>query len=123
MTPVNAVRGEAEAKIGDMTLRMVVTMDSLARLSEATGRPSLNEMYQRLLGGEVATTRDAIRLFTTGGADGEGKPLKAQPAVSAALLRLSLSDALELQTAFAAMMGALLRTAPTELEEAEVPNE
>lgn len=121
MTAVNAIRGEAEAKIGDVTVRMVITMDGLARLSEATGRPTLNEMYQRLLGGEVATTRDAIRIFTVGGAGADGKPLKAQPAVAAAMLALSLSDALELQTAFASMMGALLRTKSDEAE-AEAPN-
>lgn len=117
---MNPLKGEAEAKVGDITLKMAVNMDGLVRLTEATGRPTLPELYQRLLGTELSTVREAIRIFTTGGTDAAGKPMKAPGAVAAAFDRLLLSDMNPLQATFAEMLGALIRK--DEPPETERPN-
>lgn len=109
MSLVNPIRGEAEVKIGDIVITMVATMDGLARLSAATGRPLLHELYQRLVGTEMETTRAAIELFTTGGKGADGRPLKARAAALEALAQHSSEDTLALQQAFADLLGGLRR--------------
>ena len=113
----NTVRGEAEARVGDITITLVATMDGLARLSAATGRPLLPVLYERLVGTEMETTRAAIELFTTGGKDAEGRPIKGRAAANAALEKHSLADTGALQQAFSELLAALIRT-----EEPASPN-
>jgi hypothetical protein len=105
---VNAVRGEVGAKIGSLDLTLAITMDGLARLSAASGFPTLGELYQRLHGTEVRTVMLALELFTTGGSV-DGKKLGKEEAVSQALKRITLSDLSELQGPLSFLMASLLR--------------
>ena len=107
---VNAVRGEAEVKIGDVKITMVATMDRLAELSDALGNPTLQQLYARLYGTELVASRMAIRLLTTEGVRGE-ESLKARGAAEAALKVMTLSDMPDLQIAFMTVLSALLRPA------------
>ena len=52
MLPANPLRGEAEVRIGAIDFRIAVTFSGLARLSDAIGARTLDELYGRLLGFE-----------------------------------------------------------------------
>lgn len=106
---MNPVRGEADAKIGPITVTMALTMSGLAALSAATGRPALHELYQRLVAGEMHTVQTAIELLTIRGKKDDGSALKAPAAVRQALDALSLEDLDALRLAFAEMLTALVR--------------
>lgn len=105
---MNQVRGEAEAKIGSLSIVMVITMDSLAQLSAATGYPTLPELYHRLHGTELSTVLLAIELFTVRG-EVDGKKLGKEEAVSQAKVRLTMDDIHDLQGPFDTLLAALLR--------------
>lgn len=106
MTP-NPVRGEVKASIGSLELVLVADMDGLARLSGATGHPTLAELYARLHGTELQTVMLAIELFTTGGTL-EGKKLGKDEAVTQARARITLDDVLALQGPLSGLLAALL---------------
>ena len=107
MTP-NPIRGEVEAKIGPLAITMAVDMDGLARLSAATGYPTLGELHKRLSGTEAMTTWLALELFTVSGKL-NGKILKKDEAVSEARARIAIDDMLDLAGPFSLLLASLLR--------------
>lgn len=111
MPAVNSIRGEVEAKIGSLTIVMVMTMDGLAKLSSATGCQTLDEVYRRLHGTEPAMVLAAIRQCTTKG-EVDGRALGPLEAVSQALVRLTVDDLHDMQGRFGSLLAALLRPEP-----------
>ena len=107
MTP-NPIRGEVEATIGALTITMAVDMDGLARLSAATGYPTLAELHTRLAGTEAMTAWLALDLFTVSGKL-DGKSLKKEEAVSQARARIAIDDMLDLAGPFSLLLASLLR--------------
>ncbi|RVJ68032.1 hypothetical protein [Sinorhizobium medicae] len=61
MLPANPLRGEAEVRIGSIDFRIAVTFSGLARLSDAIGARTLDELYGRLLGFEPKAVACAVR--------------------------------------------------------------
>jgi hypothetical protein len=110
MTP-NPIRGEVAAAIGSLTLTMVVTMDGLARLSAASGYPTLAELYRRLHGTEPMTVMLAIEHFAIRG-EVDGKALGKEEAVSQARARLTMDDVMAMQGPLAELLASLLRKSP-----------
>ena len=106
--PLNPVRGEARALVGDVDLTIVITMGKLAELSDALKCQSLQDLYARLFGTEPMAVTAAIRLLTIAGTR-NGERLKARTAADAALAVLSISDMNALQAAFVTAMAALIR--------------
>lgn len=103
----NPVRGEVGAKIGSLDLTLVVDMDGLARLSAATGYPTFQELYKRLIGTEPMTVMVAIELFTSGGSV-DGKKLGKEEAISQAKKRITIDDMLAMQGPLAMLLEPLL---------------
>jgi hypothetical protein len=65
--PVNGARGEVALKIGDVDLVIAATMTGLAAVSSRLGCTSLQELFVKLSGTEVAATMVAISLLTIKG--------------------------------------------------------
>lgn len=61
MTTTNAIRGEASVTIGAITFRIAVTFSGLARLSDALGTKTLDDLYTRILGFEPKAVACAVR--------------------------------------------------------------
>ncbi|MGZ2438246.1 hypothetical protein [Sinorhizobium medicae] len=61
MNFANPIRGEAPVKIGAIDFRIAVTFSGLARLSQALGAKTIDEIYARLLGFEPKAVACAIR--------------------------------------------------------------
>ncbi|WP_336171712.1 hypothetical protein [Ensifer sp. MJa1] len=61
MEHANPIRGEAPVKIGAIDFRIAVTFSGLARLSQALGAKTIDEVYARLLGFEPKTVACAVR--------------------------------------------------------------
>lgn len=57
----NPLRGEAPVKIGAIDFRIAVTFSGLARLSQALGAKTIDEIYARLLGFEPKAVACAVR--------------------------------------------------------------
>lgn len=104
---VNPVRGEVRASIGSLDLTLVADMDGLARLSAATGYPTFQELYKRLIGTEPMTVMMAIDLFTIQGFV-DGKRLGKEEAISQAKARLTLEDMLAMQGPLAGLLAPML---------------
>jgi len=60
-TEANPIRGEAPVKIGAINFRIAVTFSGLARLSQAIGARTIDEVYARLLGFEPKAVACAVR--------------------------------------------------------------
>lgn len=65
--PVNGARGEVALRIGKVDLVIAAEMERLANVSTALKCKSLNDLFARLSGVEVAATRVAIPLLTVRG--------------------------------------------------------
>lgn len=104
----NPVRGEVTASIGSLELVLAIDMDGLARLSAATGYPTLIELYRRFHGTEPMTVWTAIDLFTLRGKV-DGKELQREEAVSQARARMTIDDFNSLQDPLVGLLGGLLR--------------
>ena len=61
MNFANPIRGEAPVKIGAIDFRIAVTFSGLARLSQALGAKTIDEIYARLLGFEPKAVACAVR--------------------------------------------------------------
>lgn len=61
MNIANPIRGEAPVKIGAIDFRIAVTFSGLARLSQALGAKTIDEIYARLLGFEPKAVACAVR--------------------------------------------------------------
>ncbi|MDT4840219.1 hypothetical protein FQZ97_740330 [compost metagenome] len=61
MEHANPIRGEAPVKIGAIDFRIAVTFSGLARLSQAIGARTIDEVYARLLGFEPKAVACAVR--------------------------------------------------------------
>ncbi len=61
MEYANPIRGEAPVKIGAIHFRIAVTFSGLARLSQALGAKTIDEVYARLLGFEPKAVACAVR--------------------------------------------------------------
>lgn len=104
----NPIRGEVTAKIGSLDIVMSIDMDGLARLSAASGYPTLTELYRRLHGTEPMTVLLAIEHFAKGGSV-DGRPLGREEAISQARARMTIEDMMEMQGPLAGLMDCLLR--------------
>lgn len=114
----NPLRGEAKVTIGSVEITMAATMERLAELSDTLRCETLQDLYRRLTGAELRASREAIRLLTVSGTQGDEK-LKAHQAGQAALAELGLGDMGALQAAFLSMMAALVRDPETTSEDSE----
>ena len=85
---VNKERGEVALRIGDVDLVIAATMQGLAAVSTRLGCQSLQELFLRLTGTEVAASLAAVTLLTVRGDH------------QAALDRMSLQDYPALAKAF-----------------------
>lgn len=103
----NPIRGEVKATLDSLELVLAIDMDGLARLSAASGHPTLPELYRRLHGTEPMTVMLALEMFTLRGTV-DGRELGREEAVSQAKRRLTLDHMMELQGPLAALMAALL---------------
>lgn len=65
--PVNGARGEVALRIGKVDLVIAAEMERLAFVSTALECKSFVDLYQRLLGAEVAATMAAIQHLTVRG--------------------------------------------------------
>jgi|GEM_PF-4710504 len=104
----NPIRGEVDAPIGSLTLTMAIDMDGLARVSAASGYPTLGELYRRFHGTEPATVMLAIEHFTINGKV-DGKEIGREEAVSQARVRITIDDVLAMQGPLDGLLAALLR--------------
>jgi hypothetical protein len=104
----NAIRGEVQITIGSLALTLAITMDALARLSAATGYPSLQEIYARFHGAEPMSVWLAVEMFTINGAV-DGKTLPREEAISQAKARLTLDDFMGMQEPLQNLLASLLR--------------
>ncbi|WP_411906285.1 hypothetical protein [Rhizobium mayense] len=91
---VNEARGEARLIIEDVELVLAATMGGLAAVSSRLQCKSLNELFQRLTGVEVAATWAAIELLT----------VKGKGNVAAALEKIELKHFPACSVAFAAIL-------------------
>lgn len=107
MTP-NPIRGEVAAKIGSLDLVMAIDMDGLAKVSAASGFPTLGELYGRFHGTEPMTVMLAIEHFTVRG-HVDKKTLGKEEAVSQAKARITIDDVMALQGPLTALLASLLR--------------
>lgn len=89
MLPVNGARGEVALKIGDVDLVIAAEIGRLAAVSTALDCKSFSDLYQRLLGVEVAATISGVEHMTVRGD------------VAAALRELKLRHFPACKTAFA----------------------
>lgn len=65
--PVNGARGEVALRVGSVDLVIAATMQGLASVSTRLGCQSLQELFLKLSGTEVAATIAAISLLTIRG--------------------------------------------------------
>lgn len=105
---VNPIRGEVSARIGSLDLVLAIDMDGLAKVSAASGYPTLGELYRRFHGTEPATVMLAIEHFAVRGKV-DGKELGREEAVSQARARITMDDVLALQGPLDGLLAALLR--------------
>jgi hypothetical protein len=117
----NPLRGEAKVQIGSVEITLAATMERLADLSDALHCETLQDLFRRLTGTELKTTREAVRLLTISGIQGD-KTLQAQKAGQAALAEMTLDDMAKLQTAFLAILSALVRPTSDTPEDSETGN-
>lgn len=61
METANPIRGEAPVKIGAIDFRIAITFSGLARVSQALGAKTIDEIYARLLGFEPKAVACAVR--------------------------------------------------------------
>jgi len=90
--PHNSARGEVPLSVGGVDLVIAAEMGRLAKLSTALGCQSFGELYQKLLGVELAAVRSAIENLTVAGDVGK------------ALNHISIRDLTACATAFAAAL-------------------
>ncbi len=76
--PANPLRGEADVRIGAVDFRIAVTFAGLARLSQALGTQTLDELFVRLLGFEPKAVLCAIRCLTVADDDDQVSALSAK---------------------------------------------
>lgn len=76
--PANPLRGEADVRIGAVDFRIAVTFAGLARLSQALGTQTLDELFVRLLGFEPKAVLCAIRCLTVADDDDKVSALSAK---------------------------------------------
>jgi hypothetical protein len=105
----NALRGEATLKIAGCTYTLAITMESLAGLADMLGDPPMHDLYQRLVGASLFTSRAALAGFMLSGTDPTGKELKKRDAAKRAVEDYSLSEAPAVQAAFMTLLAALTR--------------
>lgn len=89
--PVNEARGEAALRIGTVDLVIVAEIGRLAAVSTALECKSFIDLYQRLLGVEVAATMAGVQHLTIeGDADAALAQLKLKdfPACKAAFAKV-----------------------------------
>lgn len=89
---VNGARGEVALRVGDVDLVIAAEMGRLAAVSTALECKSFLDLYQRLLGTEVAATLAALQHLTVRGD------------CARALQRLKLNDFPACKNAFAAAL-------------------
>lgn len=65
--PVNGARGEVALRVGGVDLVIAATMQGLAAVSTRLGSQSLQDLFLRLSGTEIAATMAAISLLTVRG--------------------------------------------------------
>lgn len=90
--PVNGARGEVALRIGNVDLVIAAEIGRLASVSTALECKSFGDLYQRLLGAEVASVIAGIRCMTVRG--------DAERAIG----DLKLSDFPAIKNAFAAAL-------------------
>ncbi|HWM82945.1 MAG TPA: hypothetical protein VNQ56_12865 [Pseudolabrys sp.] len=105
--PVNEARGEAPLSVGSVDLVIAAEMSRLSAVSTAIGCKSFTDLYQRLLGVEVAATLAAVQHLAVKG-DGER-----------AAKELSLSDFPACAKAFAAALSHHLKVSEGKAEAVE----
>ncbi|PWJ75287.1 hypothetical protein C7441_12170 [Pseudaminobacter salicylatoxidans] len=69
--PVNGARGEVALRVGTVDLVIACEIGRLAAVSTALDCKSFVDLYQRLLGAEVAATMAAIQHLTVKGDAGQ----------------------------------------------------
>lgn len=89
---VNGARGEVALRVGSVDLVIAAEIGRLSAVSTALECKSFIDLYQRLLGVEVAATMAGVQHLTVKGDAGK------------ALLELKLSDFPACKTAFAASL-------------------
>lgn len=108
MVEVNTVKGETAVKIGGVEIVLAATMEGLAQVSAATGRPTMPELFNRLLGGEIDTVLVAIRLLTRRGTDADGRPLNRRVAADEAVKAYRIVDFAALRVGLEALLEPLI---------------
>jgi hypothetical protein len=94
--PVNGARGEVALRVGSVDLVVAAEIGRLAAVSTALECKSFSDLYQRILGVELAATLAAIRHLTVrGNAD-------------AAIKQLTIRDLAACRNAFAASLNHFL---------------
>ena len=92
----NPARGEADLKIGSVSLTIAVTFAGLAKLSKMTDAQSLDEVYRRLIGFEPLMASCALKVFAV---DAEG-PAEADRKAMRAIEQISAADEADFRAAF-----------------------
>lgn len=106
----NPIRGEVSVIIGDVEVILVADMNRLAQLSAATGRPTFEDLYQRLAGSEAHTTMEAVRIFTVRGKQGD-KSLDYLKTLEAISPNLDVGAMLRLRSPMTELLSALIKPA------------
>lgn len=109
----NPARGEAEIKLGEYTFVMVATMEGLADLSTAIRCDSIAELYKRLVHAELRAVLSGLRAFVDRGERADGTKMKRNEAAALAVSSFMLSDIDTVAAAFANILAAFLRPAPS----------
>lgn len=108
MKPVNAIRGEVEVQIGDVTLVMRATLADLARLSREMGRVAPNTLLGWVMSGELDTVLTCIRLFTVE-ARMDGMPIdNVRLGVQRAIDQMTYAHDVKMQEALARLIDPLV---------------
>jgi hypothetical protein len=105
----NSIRGETSATIGDVEVTFVSDMNRLAILSRATGRPTFQELYQRLAGAEIDTILQAVNTFAVRGKK-DGAELDQTKTLEAIWPHLDVTALIRLGAPMTELLTALIKT-------------
>jgi hypothetical protein len=105
----NSIRGETTATIGDVEVTFVSDMNRLAILSRATGRPTFQELYQRLAGAEIDTILQAVNTFAVRGKKQDGGELDQSKTLEAIWAHLDVTALIRLGAPMTELLSALIK--------------
>lgn len=111
----NPIRGEAEVVIDGHTFTLAATMEGLARLSVALGRPSMGRFFSWIVSAELDATMESLRHFAVRVVKADGtvldKAVDVRRAVNEAIGQMRVPDVASMQEALQKLIEPLVAPA------------